>query len=79
MRPHVFNLGRLSARSVLDARGRRIFEDDENEGVVFFFDLVPTANFAHPCAYLLVPNDGAPLYRLADFPPAEELRTERMA
>ncbi len=41
---------------------------------LFFIDLVPLANWSHPCAYVLVRLDEEPLWIEHRWPPSEAIR-----
>jgi hypothetical protein len=69
--------GRVLLEEVRDAHDRPLpsLAGRSGEASLFFVDRAPEANWAHPCAYVVVPRTGGePTRAEHDWPPSEAIR-----
>lgn len=68
--------GKVLIEQVQDAHDRPVpgLAGHAGEAALFFVDLEPMAEWAHPCAYILWPDEGEPLHVEHRWPPAESIR-----
>lgn len=68
--------GKVLIEGVADAHDRPLhgLEGRSGEAALFFIDLDPMADWAHPCAYILWPDNGEPLRIEHHMPPSEAFR-----
>jgi hypothetical protein len=68
--------GRVLLEGVRDAHDRAIpgLGSLAGEAALFFVDLDPEANWAHPCAYVALSIDGEPIWAEHRWPPSEAIR-----